>query len=123
MTRRRRTPMISTHTFAHDERIFREGNEIDGADAILDSHPGYFVPVGTPRSEWPRDELPPRRQPVAPAAAIEKRMVIAKTTFTHPSGHVVLVISRGDLFDADSKLGRILTGHYPNRFQSVEVRA
>ena len=29
-------------------------------------------------------------------------MVVAKTTFTHPSGHVVLVVYAGDQFDADS---------------------
>jgi hypothetical protein len=120
MTRRRRTPMVSTHTFAHDERIFREGDEIDGQDAILDTLPGYFVPVGTPRSQWPRHDPPPRPEP-APSAAVEKRMVVAKTTFTHPSGHVVLLIYVGDQFDADSTLGRTLTGHYPNRFQPVEV--
>jgi hypothetical protein len=45
MTRRRRTPTISTRTFAFDERIIREGHEIDGHDPILDLNPNYFVPV------------------------------------------------------------------------------
>lgn len=59
--------------------------------------------------------------PAAPAA--EKRMVVARKTFTHPSGHVVLLIYKGDLFDVDSKMGRVLTGHYPTFFEPAEVQA
>ena len=62
-------------------------------------------------------------EPPAPAPAAEKRMVVARKTFTHPSGHVVLLIYKGDEFDPDSRLGRILTGHYPNFFESVEVKS
>jgi hypothetical protein len=63
------------------------------------------------------------REPPAPPLVAEKRLVVARKTFTHPSGHVVLLVYKSDIFDVDSRMGRILTSHYPNFFEPAEVQA
>jgi hypothetical protein len=113
--RRRRTRMISTKTFSFDGEIIREGDEIGGDHPMLETHAGYFVPAGTPRSEWPTPELRLPRDEPKPAPS--GRVMVATRTFLHPAGHVVMVTTKGDRV----REGHMLTRLYPDRFQPEDA--
>jgi len=107
--------MMAVHTFAFEERIVREGDEVGSQDPLLSTHPHYFMPIGTPRSQWPKPQLAPPREPPPPPSP--KTIVVATRGFLAPAGHTVLWVKKGDRFRGDSHVGRTLSHQWPENFR------
>jgi hypothetical protein len=106
--------MVAITAFAHAGRTIREGEELPGKDPLVRTHTTYFVPVGTPRSEWPE---PPVAQPRPLEAAESAPVMVATRSFAVPGGHAIVMVGRGDRFGATHQLVRL----FPDWFAPERV--
>jgi hypothetical protein len=78
------------------------------ARPVVKSHATYFAPAGTRRLEWPSPPVALARR----VAAEPARVMVATRNFAVPGGHAIVMVARGDRFQAMHQLVRL----FPDRF-------